>query len=62
MNGGVSECLISRNIFLSKTLNKVFQIIRDFVRNQGEQIHSGAFSCDIDTNSCTQSNNTQTQL
>ena len=38
MNGGVSEYLISLNIFLSKTLNKVFQIIRDFVCKQGKQI------------------------
>ena len=46
MNGGVSEYLISWNIFLSKTLNIVFQILRDFVCKQGEQIHRGAFSCD----------------
>ena len=47
MDGEVLECLIRCNIFLSKTLNKVFQIIRDFVFKQGEQIHRGAFSCDI---------------
>ena len=47
MNGGVSEYLISLNIFLSKTLNKVFQIIRDFDCKQGEQIYWGAFLCDM---------------
>ena len=29
-------------------MNKVFQIIRDFVCKQEEQIHRGAFSCDND--------------
>ena len=48
MNGGVSEYQISWNIFLYKTLNKLFQIIRDFVCKQGGQIHRGAFSCDSD--------------
>ena len=43
MNGGVSEYLISWNIFLSKTLNKMFQIIRDFVCKQEEQSYRGAF-------------------
>ena len=46
MNGGVSEYLISSNIFLSKTLNKVFQIIRDFVNKGskfiGEHFHATA--------------------
>ena len=44
MNGGVSDYLISWNIFLSKTLNKVFQTICDFVNKGskfiGEHFHA----------------------
>ena len=44
---GVSNKL--KYLFLSKTLNKVFQIIRDFVCKQGEHIYRGAFLSDNGT-------------